>query len=205
MSSKKSQGLEVVESALGRGLDVVKCLRFAARDVGRDLVTGHAADGARALTVARNSGESQRESEQSKTVATASNEVSIIVSDMSPHLAEHRFIAVPKISALKRLLYRNLNSVTYRCRYFSGKARRMPDPARSSLLNKIEWLLANAKHGNPNERRFLPSAANFLHRGITLSRKQYAWLNSIYYRERYGLSRTYWWWWLRALLTGRPS
>jgi hypothetical protein len=82
----------------------------------------------------------------------------------------------------------------------------MPDPAKSSLLNKIEWLLANAKHVNPNERRFLPSAANFLHRGITLSRDQYAWLNGIYYRERYGFSRMYWLWWLRALLTrGGPS
>ena len=82
----------------------------------------------------------------------------------------------------------------------------MADPAKSNLLTKIGWLLANAaKHLNPNERRFLPSAGNFLHRGITLSRKQYAWLNSIYYRERCGFSRTYWWWWLRALLTGRPS
>jgi len=80
----------------------------------------------------------------------------------------------------------------------------MADPAKSNSLTKIGWLLANAKHVNPNERRFLPSAGNFLHRGITLSRKQYAWLNSIYYRERYGFSRTYWWW-LRALLTGRPS
>ena len=80
----------------------------------------------------------------------------------------------------------------------------MPDPAKSSLLNEIEWLLANAKHVNPNERRFLSSAGNFPHRGVTLSRKQYAWLNSIYYRERYGLSRTHWYWWSRALLTGRP-
>jgi hypothetical protein len=85
------------------------------------------------------------------------------------------------------------------------RTRGMTDPAKSSLLNNIGWLLSNAKHVNPNERRFLPSAGNFLHRGITLSRKQYAWLNSIYYRERYGLSRTYWWWWLRALLTGRSS
>ena len=51
----------------------------------------------------------------------------------------------------------------------------MPDPAKTSLLTKVGWLLANAaKHLNPNERRFLPSAGNFLHRGITLSRKQYA-------------------------------
>src|SRR6516225_228603 len=62
----------------------------------------------------------------------------------------------------------------------------MPDPAKSSLLNNIGWLLANAKHFNPNERRFLPSAGNFLHRGITLSRKQYAWLNSIYIENATG-------------------
>jgi hypothetical protein len=32
----------------------------------------------------------------------------------------------------------------------------MPDPAKSSVLNEIEWLLANAaKHLNPNERRLL--------------------------------------------------
>jgi len=42
-----------------------------------------------------------------------------------------------------------------------GRAREMPDPAKSSLLNKIEWLLANAKHVNPNEAAVSPFGREF--------------------------------------------
>ena len=78
------------------------------------------------------------------------------------------------------------------------------DPAKSSSLNQINWLLKHAEYLNDHEQRFLPEARDLLLRDMTLSRRQYAWLNKIYDREYRGLRRHRWWeWMLRALFTRR--